>query len=189
MFKAACRAAFLMVTGILPAACFDDHRWRNGHAVFGLDKKQVHAGFLPDVDFIMHQLCKDGNDMKKSYVLLIVLCALAACNRTEGNHTANVTKIFSASSSSVTDDKMPKLARDNNCTACHAIDKRVVGPAWIDVSRKYKGDPGAEARLIVKVSNGGAGVWGAMPMPANDASGEKQGQIRELVRFILGLAK
>ena len=129
--------------------------------------------------------------MKKSCVLLILLCtsALAACNRTEGNRAANVTKIFSASSGSASDDKMPQLAKDNNCTACHAIDKRVVGPAWMDVSKKYKGDPTAEARLIAKVSNGGAGVWGEMPMPANDAAGQKQAQIKELVRFILGLAK
>ncbi|MFA6920289.1 MAG: c-type cytochrome [Gallionella sp.] len=127
--------------------------------------------------------------MKKSYVFLIVLCAtaLVACNKTEETHTANVTKTLV--SGSVSDEKMPLLARENNCTACHSIDKRVVGPAWMDVSKKYKGDATAEARLIAKVSKGGAGVWGSMPMPANDASGKKQDQIKELVRFILGLAR
>lgn len=127
--------------------------------------------------------------MKKSYVFLIVLCAsvLAACNKTEETHAA-ITPI-SVSSSSASDKNMPLAARENNCTACHAIDKKVVGPAFMDVSRKYKGDASAEARLITKVSKGGAGVWGTMPMPANDASGKKQEQMKELVRYILALAK
>lgn len=122
--------------------------------------------------------------MKKSYVFLIVLsaAALLACNRTEepAEH---------ASGNATSDAKMPLLARENHCTSCHAIDKRIVGPAWMDVSRKYRNDPDAEARLIAKVSKGGVGVWGSMPMPANDAAGNKQQQITELVRFILGLAK
>jgi len=83
---------------------------------------------------------------------------------------------------------MPAIAKKNNCTACHSIDKKVVGPAWMEVSKKYKGDPTAEATLIKKVSKGGSGVWGSMPMPANDAAGKKQDQIKELVEFILGLA-
>lgn len=84
---------------------------------------------------------------------------------------------------------MPELAKKNNCTACHAIDKKVVGPAWMDVSKKYKGDAGAEAKLVTKVSKGGGGVWGSMPMPANDAAGKKQDDMKKLVEFILGLAK
>ncbi len=84
---------------------------------------------------------------------------------------------------------MPAVAKKNNCTACHAIDKKVVGPAWMDVSKKYKGDASAEAKLITKVSKGGSGVWGSMPMPANDAAGKKQADIKELVQFVLGLAK
>ena len=84
---------------------------------------------------------------------------------------------------------MPAIAKKNNCTACHAIDKKVVGPAWMDVSKKYKGDASAEAKLITKVSKGGSGVWGSMPMPANDPAGTKQADMKELVQFVLGLAK
>lgn len=84
---------------------------------------------------------------------------------------------------------MPDLAKKNNCTACHAIDKKVVGPAWMDVSKKYKGDATAADKLLVKVSKGGSGAWGSMPMPANDAAGKKQDQIKELVAFVLGLSK
>jgi len=84
---------------------------------------------------------------------------------------------------------MPPLAKKLNCTACHSVDKKIVGPAWMDVSKKYKGDAGAADRLLVKVSKGGSGNWGTMPMPANDPSGTKQAEIKELVAFVLGLAK
>jgi len=86
-------------------------------------------------------------------------------------------------------EHMPALSKKHNCTACHAIDKKVVGPSWEDVAKKYKGDPKAEATLLAKVSKGGSGVWGTMPMPANDAAGTKQDDMKELVKFILSLAK
>jgi len=85
--------------------------------------------------------------------------------------------------------EMPALAKKLNCTACHSIDKKIVGPAWMDVSKKYKGDATAAEKLQVKVSKGGSGNWGTMPMPANDAAGTKQAEIKELVAFVLGLAK
>ncbi|MDO8413883.1 MAG: c-type cytochrome [Gallionellaceae bacterium] len=92
---------------------------------------------------------------------------------------------------------MPALAKKNNCTACHAIDKKLVGPAWMEVAKKYKGvtkytysgkEYGLEEGLIVKVSKGGAGVWGSMPMPAN-VPAVSAADIKELVKFILDLAK
>lgn len=84
---------------------------------------------------------------------------------------------------------MPDLAKKNGCAACHSIDKKLVGPAWMDVSKKYKGDAEAEAKLITKVSKGGSGVWGKVAMPAQDASGKKQDVIKELVQFVLALDK
>ena len=84
---------------------------------------------------------------------------------------------------------MPAMAKKNGCAACHSIDKKIVGPAWMDVAKKYKGDAGAEARLITKVSKGGGGVWGTTPMPALDPSGKKQDDIKQLVQFILALDK
>jgi cytochrome c len=82
---------------------------------------------------------------------------------------------------------MPELASKHNCTACHAIDKRVVGPAFKSVADRYKGDAGAADRLVTKISKGGGGAWGSMPMPANDPKAEKQADMKELVRFILSL--
>lgn len=59
------------------------------------------------------------------------------------------------------------LANQNACMGCHAVDRKLVGPAFKDVAAKYKGDAGAEARLIKKVREGGMGNWGQIPMPAN----------------------
>jgi cytochrome c len=80
------------------------------------------------------------------------------------------------------------LAQKSNCLACHSIDKKIIGPAWADVARKYKGAKGAEDRLVVKVSTGGYGNWGSMPMPAM-APDVKEKDIRALVRFVLHLAQ
>ena len=59
------------------------------------------------------------------------------------------------------------LAQSKNCLACHAVDKKLVGPAYTEVAKKYKGNKDAEAMLIKKVINGGGGVWGTIPMPPN----------------------
>ncbi len=59
------------------------------------------------------------------------------------------------------------LATSKNCMACHAVDKKLVGPAYKDVAKKYAGDAKAADMLAAKVIKGGAGVWGPVPMPAN----------------------
>ena len=79
-----------------------------------------------------------------------------------------------------------QLAQTHKCLACHALGKRLVGPAWKDVAAKYRGQKGAEARLIEKVAKGGVGVWGAVPMPPNSPQ-VSQDDIKTLVRFILRL--
>ncbi len=60
-----------------------------------------------------------------------------------------------------------ELAQKNNCMACHGIDKKIVGPAYKDVAKKYKGNADAVALLSKKIKDGGSGVWGPIPMPAN----------------------
>ena len=64
-------------------------------------------------------------------------------------------------------EDIAKLAQDKNCLACHAVDKKVVGPSYKEVAAKYKGDKTAAAKLAEKVQKGGSGVWGQVPMPAN----------------------
>ena len=80
---------------------------------------------------------------------------------------------------------MPAVAKKNNCVACHAIDKKLVGPAWADVAKKYKGDAGAAAHLDDKIAKGGKGVWGPMPMPPNPKMTAEER--KEVIDFILGL--
>ena len=60
-----------------------------------------------------------------------------------------------------------ELAQKKNCMACHAIDKKVVGPGYKDIAAKYAGQKDAVARLAEKVIKGGSGAWGQIPMPAN----------------------
>ena len=78
------------------------------------------------------------------------------------------------------------VAQKSGCLACHAIDKKVLGPAFKDVAAKYKGDASAEAKLIAKVKKGGSGVWGPMPMPANSPQ-VKDDDIKSIVQWILAM--
>jgi cytochrome c len=77
------------------------------------------------------------------------------------------------------------LARKKNCFACHALDKKVVGPAWKAVAEKYRGDAGAQTALESKVRKGGKGNWGAVAMPPQSALSEEE--LSGLVQFVLQL--
>ena len=59
------------------------------------------------------------------------------------------------------------LAQKKNCLACHATDKKLVGPSYKDVADKYAGQKDAAAKLAEKIQKGGVGAWGQIPMPAN----------------------
>ncbi len=59
------------------------------------------------------------------------------------------------------------LAKSKNCMACHAMDKKVLGPGFKDVAAKYKGQKDAEAKLVASITKGSTGVWGPMAMPPN----------------------
>lgn len=74
------------------------------------------------------------------------------------------------------------LAAKYNCSACHAADKKIVGPSYKEVAAKYAGDSGAAAKLEQKVKNGGGGVWGAIPMPPNNVP---DADLKALVAWIL----
>ncbi|MDE2440612.1 MAG: c-type cytochrome [Betaproteobacteria bacterium] len=74
------------------------------------------------------------------------------------------------------------LAKAKNCLSCHAVDKKLVGPAFKDVAAKYKGDAGAADKLAAKVKAGGKGVWGEIPMPPNNVTPE---EAKKLVTWVL----
>ena len=76
-----------------------------------------------------------------------------------------------------------ELAKKHGCFACHATDKKLVGPSYKDVAAKYAADKGAEAKLVDKVKKGGTGVWGQVPMPPN--AQVPDADVRALVTWIL----
>ena len=77
------------------------------------------------------------------------------------------------------------LATAKNCMACHAVDKKLVGPAYKDVAAKYAGQPGAVDKLAAKIQKGGSGVWGPVPMPANTQVNEAEA--KKLAAWVLTL--
>jgi len=77
------------------------------------------------------------------------------------------------------------LAAKKNCLACHAVDKKLVGPAYKDVAAKYAGQKDAVAKLSEKIMKGGSGAWGPVPMPANPQVNEAEA--KQLAQWVLSL--
>lgn len=77
------------------------------------------------------------------------------------------------------------LATAKNCMACHAVEKKLVGPSYKDVANKYAGQGDAVNKLAAKIVKGGSGVWGPVPMPANNQVSEAEAQ--KLAAWILSL--
>jgi cytochrome c len=76
------------------------------------------------------------------------------------------------------------LATSKNCMACHAVDKKLVGPSYKEVAAKYAGQKDAVDKLSVKIIKGGAGVWGPVPMPANAQVNDAEA--KKLAAWVLG---
>lgn len=77
-----------------------------------------------------------------------------------------------------------ELAQKKNCLACHATDKKLVGPAYKDVAAKYAGQKDAVAKLAEKIQKGTSGAWGPVPMPANQVTPEEAKQLATWVMSI-----
>lgn len=89
---------------------------------------------------------------------------------------------FSASSALAGADEAMNKA---GCMACHAKDKKLVGPAFKDIAAKYKGDKAAPAKLAEKVRKGGAGTWGPIPMPPHSPEKINDQDLKDAVDGIL----
>ncbi|MFZ2855621.1 MAG: c-type cytochrome [Rhodocyclaceae bacterium] len=79
------------------------------------------------------------------------------------------------------------IIKKARCVACHAVDKKMVGPAYRDVAAKYRGQPEALAQLSAKIRNGGSGVWGAIPMMPHPADKIGDADLEAAVGWILKL--
>lgn len=78
-----------------------------------------------------------------------------------------------------------QLAQKDGCLVCHGVDKKIVGPAYKDVAKKYANDKGAPAKLMAKVKKGGSGVWGSVPMPPNPQV--KDEDLKKIIAWVLSL--
>ena len=95
---------------------------------------------------------------------------------------AGVASIF-ASAAIVQAEDLPDQFRKEKCTMCHAVDHKSIGPSYLDIAAKYKGDAGALAKLTKKIKEGGGGVWGAAKMtPHPNIS---QADLETMVKWIL----
>lgn len=92
--------------------------------------------------------------------------------------------VLACNAHAVDAEKAKALAQTKNCLACHAVSTKLVGPAYTEVAKKYKGNADAEAMLIKKVIAGGSGVWGPIPMPPNAVSND---EAKLLVQWVLSL--
>ena len=101
--------------------------------------------------------------MKAAFVTYLVAIGLFACSGAQASEA---------------------LAKSKNCMACHAIQKKNVGPSYKDIAAKYAGKKGAEAQLTEKVLKGGKGSWGEVPMPPNSGM-VKPDEAQKLVKWIL----
>ncbi len=102
--------------------------------------------------------------MKASYLSLLVVAGLLSAGVAQADEA---------------------LAKAKNCLACHTVDKKIVGPSYKDVAKKYAGQKGIEATLAEKVIKGGKGSWGEVPMPPNAAVSPDDAA--KLVKWILSL--
>jgi cytochrome c len=84
-----------------------------------------------------------------------------------GIAAAGIAALSFTATASYAADNGAELATKNGCMACHGIDKKILGPAFKDIAKKYQGNADAVALLSKKVKEGGSGVWGPIPMPAN----------------------
>jgi cytochrome c len=93
--------------------------------------------------------------------------------------------LAAGAANSATTPKGERTAKGSDCFSCHAVDHKVVGPAFDAVAGKYAGQPGVETMLVNAVKNGHVGTWGQVPMPPHPQLSDAQ--IKQIVSWILSL--
>jgi cytochrome c len=108
---------------------------------------------------------------------------LATYYNREGPSAAALAASAQAAATQAQADPVTQLLNKNACLGCHAVEKQVVGPAFRDVAARYKGSAAAPAALVRKVKEGGQGVWGQVPMPANPSLSDADAKL--IVEWVL----
>jgi len=132
--------------------------------------------------------------MKKTIIILFCSSLAVACgnsndNKNQGQKDSATTSSDSTSSpaSGVANEKGLELIGASDCTTCHKLREKNIGPAYSDVAEKYRNTPHALDTLVQKVMKGGSGNWGTIPMTAHPMLAEAD--VREMVSYILTLKK
>ena len=127
--------------------------------------------------------------MKKFFIVLTISAAILACNSgAEGDKKAEEPKaeaVPAAPAPSSQDEKALELIGSNDCTTCHTIDKKGIGPSYMEVAQKYEATEANIATLIDKVKKGGQGNWGAVPMTPHPDLAEEDA--KTMITYILSL--
>lgn len=128
--------------------------------------------------------------MKKMFILLTIAAAVYACNSgsdKKAGQSAEASRDTAQAkpAAAAGNEKGLELVASNDCTTCHAIDKKVTGPAYRDVANKYESNEATIDSLAAKVIKGGSGVWGNIPMTPHPALSEADA--KEMVKYVLSL--
>lgn len=135
--------------------------------------------------------------MKKFLALVFASAVIYSCGEGGGEKKTNENEAPDTSSqaapsggaggAAVANERGLELIGASDCTTCHGIDKKVIGPAYVDVANKYENTPAVVDSLVAKIKKGGMGNWGNIPMtPHPDLPDE---DAREMVNYILSLKK
>lgn len=126
--------------------------------------------------------------MKKFLIVFGVAAVAFACNSSDDQKPADEKKEDTvATAPALPDDRGLELIGASDCTTCHAIDKKNIGPAYVDVAAKYENTPAVIDTLVSKVIHGGSGNWGTVPMTPHPTLPEAD--VREMIRYIMSLKK
>lgn len=98
---------------------------------------------------------------------------------------ASLALTLAAALISTTASASQELAQKAMCTGCHAVDKKMVGPAYKDVAAKYKGQASAAAALTDKVRKGSTGAWGTVPMPPTGPDKINDADLKAVIEWVL----
>lgn len=128
--------------------------------------------------------------MKKIFILLAITGVVYACNsggdkKADQPGGAATDSAQTKPTADAASDKGLELIASNDCTTCHAIDKKITGPAYRDVANKYENNQATIDSLAGKVIKGGSGVWGNIPMTPHPALSEADA--KEMVKYVLSL--
>lgn len=90
-----------------------------------------------------------------------------------------------AANAAIDDKKAQEIMNKSGCAACHAVDKKLVGPAYKEVAKKHKGQKNAAAVLAKKIREGGVGAYGPVPMPPNPKERIGDADLKAIVEWVL----